>query len=260
MCGLTCGQCCRKPGGIRTQGVQRSRMTCRFSLSRGFEGQCVSVARDCLMRVSLIMCPLCCQGLFWTHQLRQAALDFPIATIFQPRSSHDLVTFRSHSLASRGPAWAGLPGITIRIGVEFEIRGFTPSPLIGVMVCGGRFASGRAPACSGSDVMSLSPRRVSRISPSGATKELREYERLFPSTVPGKKRGDMDLACFADVVGATTAAKDRGVALVEQKQNESHHSLLKHGSTDSANIIIGCNVGLATSSMAKSRVASSLSS
>ncbi len=47
--------------------------------------------------------------------------------------------------------------------------------------------------------------------PSGATKEVREYERLYPSSTPGKKRGDMELACFKDIVGATTSAKDRGV-------------------------------------------------
>ena len=50
-------------------------------------------------------------------------------------------------------------------------------------------------------------------SDSGATREVREYERLYPSATPGKKRGDMELTAFMDIIGATTSATDRGVAI-----------------------------------------------
>jgi hypothetical protein len=50
----------------------------------------------------------------------------------------------------------------------------------------------------------------------GAAKEVREYERLYPSKLAGKKRGDMELCAMQDILGSMTSATDRGVVPCQQ--------------------------------------------
>lgn len=46
----------------------------------------------------------------------------------------------------------------------------------------------------------------------GFSKEVADFEKLFPDSDPGRRCGEIEFACMKEFVGSMTSTTDRGVA------------------------------------------------